>query len=43
MAIQDVEGNYTKHARAAEAIVAAYFDSDKVLSRLIDQVFSGHD
>jgi hypothetical protein len=42
-AIQDVESNYTKHSRAAEAIAAAYFDSDKVLSRLIDQVFSGHD
>jgi hypothetical protein len=42
-AIQDVESNYTKHARAAEDIAAAYFDSDKVLSRLINQVFSGHD
>jgi hypothetical protein len=41
-AIRDVESNYTKHAKAAEAIAEAYFDSDKVLSRLVDQVFSSH-
>jgi hypothetical protein len=36
-AIQDVDRNYAKHARAARAIAAEYFDSDKVLGRLIEE------
>jgi hypothetical protein len=29
-AIREVEGNYTRHARAARAIAEEYFDSSKV-------------
>ncbi|MBI3326886.1 MAG: glycosyltransferase family 1 protein [Nitrospinae bacterium] len=36
-AIQDVEANYERHAAAARAIAEAYFDSDKVLTRLIEE------
>jgi hypothetical protein len=36
-AIQDVEANYARHAQAAHALAEAYFDSDKVLTRLIDE------
>jgi hypothetical protein len=35
-AIRDVEGDYARHAKAARAIAEEYFDSNKVLSRLID-------
>lgn len=34
-AIQDVEADYARHAKAARTIAEAYFDSDKVLTRLI--------
>jgi hypothetical protein len=34
--IREVEGNYNRHARAARDIAEAYFDSDKVLNRLLD-------
>jgi hypothetical protein len=34
--IREVEGNYDRHAKAAQSIAEAYFDSDKVLSRLLD-------
>ena len=36
-AIRHVEANYTRHAKAARAIAEAYFDSDKVLTRLITE------
>jgi hypothetical protein len=36
-AIQEVQANYSRHARAARAIAEEYFDSDKVLTRLIDE------
>jgi hypothetical protein len=36
-AIQEVDRNYGKHARATRAIAAEYFDSDKVLRRLIEE------
>jgi hypothetical protein len=39
-AISDVEANYSRHARAARAIAECYFDSDKVLQRLIEETFS---
>ena len=39
-AINDVEGNYSKHAQAAREIAEEFFDSDKVLNRLIERVFS---
>jgi hypothetical protein len=35
--IEEVDANYTKHAAAARFIAAEYFDSDKVLSRLIKE------
>jgi hypothetical protein len=41
-AIQEVEGNYVRHAQAASAIASEYFDADKVLTALIEAVFSSH-
>jgi hypothetical protein len=37
-ATREVEGNYGRHAKAARAIAEAHFDSDKVLTRLIEDV-----
>ena len=36
LAIREVEGNYDRHARAARAIAKEYFDSDKILSNLVN-------
>ena len=33
--IREVEGNYSRHAKAARDLADAYFDSDKVLNRLL--------
>jgi len=38
-AIHEVEAHYERHAHAARAIADAYFDSDKVLQRLIEEIF----
>lgn len=35
-ALEELEGDYDHHCRAARALAEEYFDSDKVLSRLID-------
>jgi hypothetical protein len=35
-AIREVETDYTRHAQAARDIARTYFDSDKVLSRLLE-------
>lgn len=35
-AIREVERNYSRHAKAARGIAETYFDSDKVLNRLLD-------
>ena len=35
-AIREVEAHYQHHARAARSVAETYFDSDKVLSRLLD-------
>ena len=35
-AIQEVERNYERHARAARSIAASHFDSDKVLGSLVE-------
>lgn len=35
--IQEVEANYERHSRAARAIAEEYFDSDKVLTRLLEE------
>ncbi len=42
-AIHEVEGNYAWHAKSARAIAEEYFDSDKVLSRLINKALSSND
>jgi hypothetical protein len=41
-AIHEVEANYDRHARAARDIAEGYFDSDKVLSRLIEDTFKSN-
>ena len=37
-AIHQVEGNYLRHAKAARACALEYFDSDRVLSELLEAV-----
>lgn len=39
-AIDEIEANYTLHAKAARNIAHEYFDSDKVLSQLLDAALS---
>jgi hypothetical protein len=39
-AIETVEGDYRSHAVAARELAADQFGSDKVLSRMLDDVFS---
>jgi hypothetical protein len=39
-AIHDVEQNYERHAEAARAIAETYFDSDKILTRLVDEALA---
>ena len=39
-AIEELRANYARHARAARAIAEGLFDSDKILSRLLDRVFA---
>jgi hypothetical protein len=36
-AIQEVEANYARHTQGARAIAREYFDSDKLLTRLIEE------
>jgi hypothetical protein len=38
--LEEVEHNYRQHSKAATAIAETYFDSDKVLSRIITKAFS---
>lgn len=38
--IDALQSDYAGHARAARSIAEAYFDSDKVLSRLLEQVMN---
>jgi hypothetical protein len=40
--IREVEGNYNRHAKIARDIAEAYFDSDKVLNRLLDIAMNSH-
>lgn len=40
VAIKEVEGNYARHTKAARALAEEYFDSDKVLTRLIEEALS---
>ena len=37
-AVKEIEGNYPYHAQGAREIAEAYFDSDKVLAKLLDKV-----
>jgi hypothetical protein len=39
-AVRDVERDYTRHARAARAIAEEFFDSQRVLSRLVEEALS---
>jgi hypothetical protein len=41
-AIQEVEANYDRHAKAARGIAEEYFDSDRVLSRLIEEAMNSN-
>ncbi len=41
-AIQEVEANYARHAQAARGLAEVYFDSDKVLTHLINEAMSGN-
>jgi hypothetical protein len=38
--IREVEAHYSRHSQAAHAIAEAYFDSDKVLTDLIDKALN---
>jgi len=40
-AIREVEANYDMHARAAREIAVEYFDSAKVLRRLVEAALAG--
>ena len=39
-AIDEVESDYSRHADAARAVAEDYFDSDKVLTRLLETVWA---
>jgi hypothetical protein len=39
-AVQEVERDYARHARSARALAEAYFDADKVLTRLLEEAFA---
>jgi hypothetical protein len=36
--VEEIEGNYGRHSAAARALAVDYFDSDKVLGRLLDRL-----
>ena len=38
--IRDVTARYGRHARAARALAAEYFDSDRILTRLVEEAMS---
>ena len=40
-AIIEVDGNYQRHSRAANVLAQEYFDSDKVLSDLVERAMAG--
>ncbi len=41
-ALRDVSARYRRHTRAARALAAEYFDSDRVLARLIEDAMMRH-
>jgi hypothetical protein len=40
-AVHEVEADYPRHARAARAIAEEWFDSDKVLTQLLEEALTG--
>ena len=36
--VEEISGNYARHARAARALAEEYFDSDKVLTGLLGKL-----
>jgi len=40
LGLMEVEGEYERHAAAAPEMARQYFDSSKVLQKLIDDVYS---
>jgi len=42
-AIGEIESDYPRHARAARAIAGAYFDSNRVLTDLIERAMNHHE
>jgi hypothetical protein len=41
LAIEAIESDYDRHAKAAAEIATEYFDSDRVLNRMLDDIFAG--
>ena len=39
-AVRDVTGDYARHARAARELASEYFDSDRVLTRLVEEAIA---
>ena len=39
--VEEITNHYERHARAARAIAEQYFDSDRVLARLLDKLGVG--
>jgi hypothetical protein len=39
--VEAIQRDYPRHARAARELAVAYFDSDKVLPRLLEQLGIG--
>jgi hypothetical protein len=40
-ALREVEAHYERHAEAARALAAAYFDAELVLPALLEQALAG--
>jgi len=41
--IETIEGDYRSHATAARDVAIDQFDSDKVLARMLDDIFTADD
>jgi len=42
-AVHEIEGNYSRHAKAAREIAVEYFDATKISSKLLDDAFRKKD
>ena len=38
-AVQEIEGDYSRHAKAAREIADEYFDAETILANLLEQSF----